>query len=52
MPDRLEFYREQRQQALAHAQRDNADRAGWLRIAEEWQKLIEAQSRQLGQDPS
>ena len=51
MPDRLEYYREQHRLALEHAQRENVDRAGWLRIAEEWQKLIEAQSRELGQVP-
>ena len=44
MSDRLDYYREQRAQALEHAERDNVDRAGWLRIAEEWQKLIEALS--------
>ena len=51
MSDRLEYYRQQRAQALEHAEQSNVDRAGWLRIAEEWQKLIEAQSRALGEPP-
>ncbi len=51
MSDPLEYYREQRAQALEHAQGDDVDRAGWLRIAEEWQKLIEALSGDPGQPP-
>jgi hypothetical protein len=51
MPDDLAYYREQHRLALEQSERENVDKAGWLRIAQEWQKLIEARSRQLSQAP-
>ena len=48
MPHRLEFYRQQRDQALKHAEEADVDREGWLRIAAEWQILLETLSAELG----
>ena len=42
MPDRIDYLLKQRDQALRHADGAGVDRAGWLRIADEWQKLLDA----------
>ena len=44
MPNTLAYYTEQRDQALKQAESDLLDQAGWLRIAQEWQNLIDALS--------
>ena len=49
MPDRLEFYRQQRDDAFQHAESGGVDREGWLRIAAEWQALLDAVAAELGQ---
>jgi hypothetical protein len=48
MPNTLAYYIEQRDQALQQAESDAADQAGWQRIAQEWQKLIDAFSANPG----
>ena len=47
MPHRLEYYRQQRDLALKQAENDSLDKAGWLRIATEWQTLLDALSAEL-----
>ena len=37
-----DHYREQRDDALRHAESGLGDREAWLRIAAEWQKIIDA----------
>ena len=43
----LEYYKEQRDFALAQAELETFDRAGWLRLAEEWGKLAEVAAAEL-----
>jgi hypothetical protein len=45
----IDYYREQLNKALLEAERPgNADRAGWIRIAAEWQKLLDALPKEAG----
>jgi hypothetical protein len=48
VPQRLEYYRQQSELACQQAEREGSDREGWLRIADEWQKLHDALARDLG----
>ena len=43
----LEYYKEQRDFALAQAELETFDRAGWLRLAEEWAKLAEVAAAEI-----
>jgi hypothetical protein len=45
-----EYFQQQRALALQQAQNDVLDTQGWLRIAAEWQKLIDALPADLGPD--
>lgn len=51
MPHRLEYYRQQRDQAREQARRldGDGDREGWQRLAEEWQNLLDALSADLAE---
>lgn len=49
MPHRLDYYRQQRDQALEHAEHGDGDREAWRRLAEEWQKLLDAVSAELAE---
>ena len=51
MPERLRFYLQRRDEALAEAQKAVTDREGWLHIANEWQKLHDMLKRDLGPNP-
>ena len=51
MPHRLEYYRQQSELARQQAEREDCDQEGWLRIANEWQKLHDALARQLELPP-
>jgi hypothetical protein len=51
MADRLTYYLQQRDQALKQAADDPLEGDPWLRIADEWQKLHDALSRELGHLP-
>jgi hypothetical protein len=51
MPPQLEYFVERRDQALRQAERGGIDRAGWLHIAREWQKLHDALSPRLERSP-
>jgi len=48
MPNTLAYYVEQRDLALKQAESDPLDQAGWRRIAQEWQNLIDGFSAQPG----
>ena len=50
MRDLVEHYRQQREIALQQAEGGSVDRDGWLRIAEEWRKLLDAASR-MAEEP-
>ena len=52
MPPRLEYFVERRDQALREAERGGVDRAGWLRIAQEWQKVHDAFSPGMDNSPT
>ena len=49
VPHRLDYYREQRDLALQQAESDDVDRDGWLRIASEWQTLLDTLAAELSQ---
>jgi hypothetical protein len=49
VPHRLDYYRQQRDLALEQAEGGDVDREGWLRIADEWQKLLDTLAVELNQ---
>jgi hypothetical protein len=49
MLERLEYYRQQRDHARKLAESGEGNPAAWQRIADEWQKLIDALSDDLAE---
>ena len=49
MAHRLEYYRQQADEALLHSKKcQSSDRDNWMRISAEWEKLHVSLSRTLG----
>ena len=52
MPHTREYYQKQKELALREAERAGTDRGGWLRIAQEWQRLLDCLDERHVESPS